>query len=260
MEYKSNTNRIHIRKKEDKLLTIAICDDDNTITNQIETLLISISQKEYIPVEIDIFYSGIALEEYIADGKRYDIIYLAIQIRGSNGISTAENIRKTDENALLIYVSESEKFIMDLFPLDVFAFMKKPIDGARFQDIFLEANQRICKRQFYFSYRYKKVEYKIPCADIVYFESCGRKILIHCRENGIESFNGKLSEVENQLTTAKNPFLRIHKSYFVNYHCIKAHTKTEIILTDGTKLPVSKEACAHFKKQYDRLLHDGTNR
>lgn len=242
------------------MITIAVCDKENTITNQIEALLNAISHKEHIPVEIDIFYSAHALEAYILDGKRYDIVYFDIQMQSDDDISTVEKIRKADENALFIYLCGYETNILEFFCLDIFALLKKPIDAPRFETIFLEANQRICKRHFYFFYQYKRAEYKIPCTDIMYFESCGRKILIHCRENGIESFNGKLSDVEEQLAAAKIPFFRIHKSYFVNYHYIKAHTKTEITLTDGTKLPISKETGNHFIIQHDRLVHGETGR
>jgi len=48
-------------------------------------------------------------------------------MENGDGITTAKNIRKTDENVLLIYVSGYDKYIMELFRLDVFAFIKKPI-------------------------------------------------------------------------------------------------------------------------------------
>lgn len=236
------------------MIHIAICDDENTITTQIETFLVDISQREHIPIETDVFFSGQTLEQQILSGQRYDLIYLDIQMEGGDGITTAENIRKTDENALLIFVSAYDRYLMALFRLDVFSFLKKPLDKARFEKIFLSANQKICKQRFYFVYRYKNTEYKIPCIDIMYFESYGRKIAIHLSNNTVECFNGKLSEVEKQLHAGKIPFLRIHKSYFVNFHYIKARAKTEVTLTDGTKLPVSKAVGNDFGKQYSKLL------
>ena len=52
----------------------------------------------------------------------------------------------------------------------------------------------------------------------------------------------------------KIPFLRIHQSYLVNYHHISARSKTEVKLTDGTKLPVSEERQKAFSNSYSRLL------
>lgn len=236
------------------MLTIAICDDEQKIASQIEAFLFDLGQKQEILLETDVFYSGRALEEQVVHGKRYDIIYLDIQMENGDGIAAAEAIREKDETALLIYVSGYEKYMMELFRLDVLAFLKKPIDPARFEKVFLEACRRINRQRFYFTYHYKNAEYKVPCTDIVYFESNGRKIIIHRREADAESFNGKLSEVEAQLNAGKIPFLRIHKSYFVSYHYIKARTKTEITLTDGTKLPISKDRGSRFGQQYGKLL------
>lgn len=236
------------------MLTIAICDDEQKITSQIEAFLFDLGQKQGILLETDVFYSGCALEQQISGGKRYDIIYLDIQMENGDGIAAAEAIREKDETALLIYVSGYEKYMMELFRLDVLAFLKKPIDPVRFETVFLEALKRINRQRFYFTYHYKNAEHKVSCMDIVYFESSGRKIIIHRRESGAESFNGKLSEVEAQLNAGKIPFLRTHKSYLVNYHFIKARSKTEITLTDDTKLPISKDRGTRFGEQYGRLL------
>lgn len=247
-------NKFMETTEEITLLTIAICDNEKTVAGQIETLLYDISQKHGIPIETDVFYSGPHLAHQIWNGKKYDIIYLDIEMEGVNGITAAEQIRTKDENVLLVFVSGYEKYMMELFRLDVLAFVKKPLDRTRFENIFLDANQRICKQRFYFTYHYKNTEYKTPCMDILYFESEGRKIIIHLQNGILESFNGKLNDVEKQLDDGKIPFLRIHKSYFVNYHHIKARAKAEIILTNGTRLPVSREIRNSFGTRYSRLL------
>lgn len=107
---------------------------------------------------------------------------------------------------------------------------------------------------FYFTFHYKNEEYKILCKDILYFESRGRKVSVYNRNGEIDSFNGKLSEVETKLLDGKIPFMRIHQSYLVNYHLIKSRTKTEVTLVNETRLPVSEDRQKEFNKQYSRLL------
>ncbi len=51
-------------------------------------------------------------------------------MKGGDGITAAENIRKVDDNVLLIYVSGYDKYMMELFRLDVFGFIKNPIGGG----------------------------------------------------------------------------------------------------------------------------------
>lgn len=236
------------------MLRVAVCDDEKIIANQMEKCVLDICRRENIPVDTDVFYSGKSLEQEIYKGTYYDLIYMDIQMAKGDGITAAKNIRKIDENALLIYVSGYDKYLMELFRLDVFTFIKKPIDNLQFEKIFLDANRKINRQRLYFNYQYKKQEFKLLCMDILFFESTGRKIIIHVKEGGERVFNGKLSAVEEWSVNGKIPFLRIHQSYLVNYHHISARSKTEVKLTDGTKLPVSEERQKAFSNSYSRLL------
>jgi transposase len=110
------------------MIRIAVCDDENVIVNQIEHIISEVCKRESIPVNIDVFYSGRELKRQVTSGTKYDIIFLDIQMKGGDGITAAENIRKVDDNVLLIYVSGYDKYMMELFRLDVFGFIKKPID------------------------------------------------------------------------------------------------------------------------------------
>lgn len=236
------------------MINIAICDDEEIITSQIDNFINDICKRESIPVDTDVFFSGIGLQKEIENGTRYDLIFLDIQMVNGDGITTAQNIRKMDENVLLIYVSSYDKYMIELFRLDVFAFIKKPIDPKNFEKIFKDANQKISNRMFYFSFRYKNEEYKIPCIDIVYFESSGRKINVHLKDGNTQQYHGKLSEVETWVGKGKIPFLRIHQSYLVNYHHIKSRSKTVVTLTTGEKLSISEDRQKNFCEKYSRLL------
>lgn len=236
------------------MLKVAICDDENVVVNQIEEIICTLCKEESILIDIDAFYSGEALEQRIQQGERYDLIYLDIQMKGEDGIITAQSIRKADENALIIFVSAYDKYLMELFRLDVFTFVKKPIHRQAFEKIFLEAYQKICNKNFYYIFHYKSEEYKIPCNEILYFESNGRQIKVHIKNKETVVFNGKLSDVVEKLAEGKIPFLRIHQSYLVNYHLIRSRSKTEITLINGLKLPISEERQKEFSWNYSKLL------
>mgnify|MGYP007025345278 CR=1 FL=1 len=53
---------------------------------------------------------------------------------------------------MLIYVSAYDKYVLELFRLDVFAFLKKPIDKKLFTKAFLEVNKKICNKVFFFTF------------------------------------------------------------------------------------------------------------
>ncbi|MFR4350228.1 MAG: LytR/AlgR family response regulator transcription factor [Roseburia sp.] len=241
------------------MIRVGICDEKKATVEQMEELILSICKREGIKAKIDRFLDGATLEESYWEGMRYDLLYLDIQLGHSGGIAVAKSIRRVDENAVIIFVSSYDKCWMELFRLDVFAFIKKPIDSDHFTKMFLEAHEKISRKEFYFCFHYKGEEHKIPCNEILYFESRGRQIRFYMRSGETEMFNGKLSEVVDRLEKGKVPFLRIHQSYLVNYHFIRSRSKTHITLVNGKRLPISKERQKGFDGEYCVLLGEGIN-
>lgn len=237
-----------------KMLNIAVCDDENAMINDIENMLLDVCKKQNIRADIDVFCSGETLGKEVMMGTKYDMIFLDIEMEKVNGIESAKAIRKMDQNVIFIYVSAHDRYALELFCLDVFAFIKKPIDKEEFRKTFLGAYQRVCNKVFYFTFNYKNEEYKIPCKDILYFESRGRKINIYHLNGRVDEFYGKLSEVETKIAKGKIPFLRIHQSYLVNFLLIRARTKVEVILVNGEKLIISEDRQKKFAKEYSDLL------
>jgi len=236
------------------MLRIAVCDDENTIAVRIEQLLTAICERENILVEIDVYYSGAELEKHYADELRYDLLYMDIQMEGGDGITAVSNIRKIDENVMIIFISGYDQYMISLFRLDVYAFIRKPIDGGEFEKTFLEVFEKISRRNHYFIYRYMNTEYKVSCSDILYFQSEGRKVYIYTSDNHEEIFNGKIGDVEAVLRNGKVPFLRVHQSYLVNYHMIRSRTRTEITMVNGQRIPISEDRQKYFSTEYGRLL------
>lgn len=76
------------------MLNIAICDDDDLIAHQIESVLHNISDEENVKIDTDVFYSGNNLVREISSGKKFDLIYMDIQMENGDGITAAKNIRK----------------------------------------------------------------------------------------------------------------------------------------------------------------------
>ena len=236
------------------MLQIGICDDETLIAARMEEMILEICRREGLPVSVEVFYSGNSLTEEVRRGTRFDLLYLDIHMQNGDGIAAAGRIRKLDANVLLIFVSGYDQYLMELFRLDVFDFIKKPVEKERFEQIFLKAVRRAGERSCYFVYTYRGEEFKIPCMEILYFESSGRKIWIHMKNGESCSFNGKLSDVSERLMKGRVPFLRIHQSYLVNYHFIRTRSRTEVRLVDHAVLPVSEDRRKEFDRQYGKLL------
>lgn len=187
------------------MIRVAICDDERLITEKIEELVVGACVKRGVRVNADTFYSGSSLIEYIRMGNEYDIIYLDIEMPQMDGIEFARKLRKENSEVILIYISVHTEYAIQLFDVDTFRFLKKPIDEEEFTDVFNKAYEKLISSNRFFSYFYNKNIYKIRLKSIIYFESRGRIINI-VRMKGIEKFYGKLDDVEDKLKTEKIQF------------------------------------------------------
>ena len=122
------------------MLNIAVCDDENAMINDIENMLLDVCKKQNIRADIDVFCSGETLGKEVMMGTKYDMIFLDIEMEKVNGIESAKAIRKMDQNVIFIYVSAHDRYALELFCLDVFAFIKKPIDKEEFRNCCIDVS------------------------------------------------------------------------------------------------------------------------
>lgn len=235
------------------VLRIGICDDDKEHVSQVEEYLMNIGLLKNINLDIDVFYDGKDLVKFYDDGGRLDLLYLDIEMEEVGGIGAAHSLREVESDTLIIFCSRHDSYLMDLFDVEPFRFLRKPIQPSEIFSTFEKAYDRLMKRGIFFEYRFNKDIIRIPVHQIYYFESQGRKVLIHTTK-GTESFNGKLSAIEKQLQEASIAFLRIHQSYLINFQQIKCINYTKVILQNGDVFSIGANRQKMIRQQYFSLL------
>lgn len=220
------------------MLEIALCDDETLTVANMEYMLEKISAERNIEVNIDAFYDGSTLVDYITKGKRYDLIYLDIEMRKQNGVDAAIEIRTLDKKVLIIYVTNYESFAKDVFEVSAFRFIMKPIDKERFNKYFLDAYKELVSATKYFQYQYNKIHYRISITDIMYFQS-DRRITYIITESGNRKCYHKLNDIEQKFLESNIYFYRVHQSFLVNPKFVSKYMYDTIELVDGTVLTIS---------------------
>lgn len=203
------------------MLKIAICDDDTAFSSQVEDIILSECDDKKINADIEVFTDGFYLLKSFKQGTSYNIIFLDIEMKKLDGLETAREIRKIDSSVLIIYISGFDDYLKELFEVEPFRFISKPLDKDRLIRYFNEAYNRVQDNEEYFQFSFNKEIKKCPLRNIVYFESKNRTIYIHLNDGSTTYFYGKLKDVEKKLEGSKFVFLRPHQSYYVNYHYIK---------------------------------------
>ena len=81
-------------------------------------------------------------------------------------------------------------------------------------------------------------------------ESHGHKIVLHLKDGTLEYY-GKIGTMEQEL---QGQFCRIHKGYLVNLSYVESYDRTEVTLTSGRRLNLSKYKYDSFVKMHLQFI------
>lgn len=238
-----------------KIVRVVICDDEKSTCSEIEQRLRLFAFEKCIKLEVDVFFDGGTLTEYLKREKAPDILFLDIELPGMNGVEVGKYIRDILKNTdmFLVYISSKQEYALELFQNQPFDFLIKPIKKERLYHTMDKIFSIIGKNECNFEYKNQGNSYRITYKNILYFQSDGRKINI-IMEKEIASFYGKLSEIEQMCPNGL--FLRIHKSYLINMHHAKEITYKWIKMVNGDVLDISRSNRVAVRR---KLMESMTN-
>lgn len=232
------------------MISIAICDDDAVFAEKLADNVKKIAKENQISVDIEVFGDGRDLVDYAEKEKLFDIIFLDIEMKHTNGLEAARRIRKFDKISLLVYITNYAGYSIEAYSVRPYQFLLKPLDEKRFKEIFEELLNEIICDDAHFRYSANKQSYKILIRDIIYFESSGRSIYIITKDNQEYKYNGKLNNIEEVFLKSQAEFWRIHQSYLVNRKHVYRIEYTKVEMSNGDILPISEEKRKIIRQKY----------
>ncbi|MDD2978557.1 MAG: LytTR family DNA-binding domain-containing protein [Hespellia sp.] len=231
------------------MIRIAICESDEKLAFRMEHYLLDLQKVMRIRMETDLYFCGENLEKAVRDGVIFDVIYLAIRLKGKSGIDTARELRRNGCIAILLFVSAYEDQWKELLETRTFEFIKKPVEEMKFKQTFIRAYQSLMNEDECYHFTHRNSFYRIPVKEILFLESDKRCVIVHTVKAEYRYY-GKLSEAEEKLKRMKHDFLRIHKSYLVNFTQVESICWNEVRLFGGTVLAISEERRRKIRSYY----------
>lgn len=153
--------------------------------------------------------------------RRPDVLFLDIQMPGTNGMRIADTLSGLKNPPLLVFVTAFNEFAADAFDLNAVDYVLKPVEEARLARTLdkLAARldvQRASARDgapMRLSVERGGTRMFIPVSDVCYFEA-------HADYSWVVTASGtylmaeSISSLEERLE--KEGFMRVHRSYLVN--------------------------------------------
>ena len=231
------------------MLKIAICDDDRTCIRKYSNMFLSFAKKYQVEMEMIPYYSGEALLfDWENTNKQADALYLDIHMKGISGMQTAKELRQMGCTKEIIFFTRDKDQVFDAFDVNAFHYIVKGVTKERkIEEIFLWLIGRLEKKKREFiTFSFGGQSCDIAIDEIRYFKVDVRVVTVHYGKSEVFEFYSSMGKLENLLCS--KGFIRTHRSALVNTAFVKRATYQEVVMQDGTTLPVGRNYWKDLKE------------
>ena len=241
-------------------MNIFLCDDDCLVTKQLSEYLNEyFSDRKMDTIKIFTFNTAFSL---LSSSVIPDIVFLDIEMPGTNGMQAAKIIREKDDKTFLLFVTNLSQYALESYEVHAFNFMVKPIDYDNFvlkveraiSMIKSDADQKIIikirdkRRDGY-------AEKIFTVADIKYVEVYNHQIIYHTIDGSFEVREGTMKTVCEKL--GPYGFFMCDQSYLVNLKYVNKINKEDCIV-GGDVIKISRRKKSEFLLAVAQYISFGT--
>jgi len=203
--------------------------------------------------DIDVVYFSDGDEIVYEYKPIYDIIFLDIEMRLLDGMTTAEHIRKLDKDVILIFVTNMTQYAIKGYAVDALNYLLKPVPYFAFSQELKRAFTKLKKRENnYIMFSIQDGVIRLNTADILYIESMKHKLIIHTKEDQFV-ITGTMKEMENKLSDIN--FFRCNSGYLVNLARVTG-VKNNLAILDDRELIISRPRKKVFMEALTKFFGD----
>ncbi len=244
------------------MLHIAICDNSGEDSQETRRLVEQALGGYTVRYNIQVFESG---EELLVSSVLFDLIFMEAALEGEDGIEIGKKLYCRNRATKIIFQSYSNQCCEDAMnKTHAFAFLEKPVKKETLEEQirdFLTAWGSLQDTWISLvqpspaAVENERQMVRLPVGDILYFEcqKNGRTIKA-VTERGDFLYQGVLSDIEDKMEPFG--FAVCSRGILINMNRIARLEGCKIIMTSGTRLPLSQRRSAAFKEKMQEYYYN----
>lgn len=215
---------------------IAVVEDNKSSAEALISLIDEYKDKNNVSLSVVLFESAIPfLYNYKGD---FDIVFMDINMPNLNGMEASHKLREIDKEVVLIFVTDMAQFAIEGYSVDAVDFIVKPITYFSLSKVLDKAIKILDNRTVpEILLKQKDSVHRMKATDIIYIEVSRHRLIYHTTQGDVEGW-GTLDNLEK--TLPPNYFLRCHQSFMVGLNHITGVIGDDVVLSDKTRLKISK--------------------
>lgn len=220
-------------------MRIAVCDDEKAQRSLITKYLQEWAGENGQILEISEFSDGESLLFCWEDDRRFDLLILDIEMGALSGMELAGRIRREDEEIPILFITGYETYMAQGYEVAAIQYLLKPLSEEKLFAV-LGRLKRRQKPEEKLKFLTGEGMLLLTPSEIWFAEAQGHQSLLFTAR-GSYQLRHSMTELLKMLG-GKEGFVRCHRCYLVNLRHISAITRTELVMDDFRRLPVSRSA------------------
>lgn len=233
------------------MFKICICDDEPISTECVRVLAEQFSRDHpELAVRVYDFTSPFDLLDALDSQGVFDMYLLDIVMPHMSGIELARTIRARDEAAEIVFLTASREYALDAFSVRAAGYLLKPVEKDAFNSAVLAAVKALSPDSNpSLLLKTRSGLRRIPLRELVLVESQNHTRVCTLADGSSIETSDTLSSMLSRLDSDKR-FFSPHRAYIVNLEYVSSVTATELTVTDGLRVPISRKLGPAFRDAY----------
>lgn len=218
-------------------MKIAIIEDEKAHSQLLKSYIQSFSKAEQVRMELQYFESAENFLFVWEAEHDFDLLFLDIQMAGMDGMSLAKQIRRQNEEVLIVFTTGISDYIQEGYEVEALQYLLKPLKEENVHKCLKRA---LAKRpaEDFLVFHTEEETLKLTERSINYIEARGHGSCIGAAHQKPIEVKESLSAIEQMLKA--DEFIKCHRSYICRLGNVHHIDKENVYFDDGSSIPVSR--------------------
>ena len=236
-------------------MRIAVIDDQPADRDYIAALVSRWAKDRDTAVTVIPFPSAEAFLFAYSEDKDFDILLLDIEMGAINGVELAKTVRAENDAVQMVFITGFPDFIAEGYEVSALHYLMKPVDRDKLFSVLDRAAVNLGKAERWILLPSGDGQTRVRLDRILYAEAFGHDLTVHT-EDGDFAFRKTIGAWEAELGPEAG-LVRCHRSVLVNLRYVSKITRTDVVLDNGTALPLARNAAQAVNLAFIRHYREG---
>lgn len=229
-------------------MRIALCDDDPLFLAQCRHIIARWSDENGEPCDVLSFAGASALLFEMQETARYpfDLMLLDVEMPGTDGLSLARRIRRTDEQVRIAFLTQHDDYLFEGYEVSALRYVLKPQAEQKLPALLDDVRAKIARPPSYLLVTVQGECIRLDTEKIVFVEAQGHDTLVHMTEKTL-TLRMPFARFIEELPAG---FAAAHRSYTVNLAHVERLSRSQCLLAGGHAVPVSRACYAPLNRAF----------